>query len=107
LSGLKRVPVVRGPSWERDAANAVNHMLKHTDPLNRTANDLSIADTINLAAGKVYEIDSVQVVGAQQAAIANLGLTVSNPPTQAEVQAVSDKVDAVLAMLRVHGLIAT
>jgi len=48
-----------------------------------------------------------QVVGAQQAAIADLNQTISGTYTQAEVQAISDKVDAALAMLRVHGLIAT
>ena len=36
----------------------------------------------------------------KQPAIADLGLTISNPPTQAEVQAVSDKVDALLEALR-------
>lgn len=28
MSGLKRVSVVRNPSWERDAANAVNFLLR-------------------------------------------------------------------------------
>lgn len=41
----------------------------------------------------------------KQAAIANLGLTISNPPTQAEVQAVSNKVDAILAALRSANII--
>lgn len=36
----------------------------------------------------------------RQADIANLGLTISNPPTQAQVQAVADKVDSILAALR-------
>lgn len=35
-----------------------------------------------------------------QADIANLGLTISNPPTQAQVQAVADKVDSILVALR-------
>lgn len=43
---------------------------------------------------------------AQQAAIASLALVVTDPPTQAEVQAVADKVDAVLAVLRAAGMIA-
>lgn len=54
-----------------------------------------------------YRVNNVQVVGSQQSAIADLNQTISDPPTQAEVQAISDKVDAVLAMLRTHGLIAT
>lgn len=41
----------------------------------------------------------------KQAAIANLGLTISNPPTQAQVQAVSNKVDAILAALRSANII--
>ena len=28
MSGLKRVSVVRNPSWERDTANAVNFLLR-------------------------------------------------------------------------------
>lgn len=36
----------------------------------------------------------------RQADIANLGLTISNPPTQAQVQAVADKVDSILVALR-------
>jgi hypothetical protein len=36
--------------------------------------------------------------------IADLNQTISNPPTQAEVQALSDKVDALLAALRAKGL---
>lgn len=43
---------------------------------------------------------------SQQAAITDLGLAVSDPPTQAEVQAVSDKADAILAALRAYGIIA-
>jgi hypothetical protein len=33
-------------------------------------------------------------------AIASLGLTISNPPTQAQVQAVANKVDELLAAMR-------
>lgn len=36
----------------------------------------------------------------RQANIANLGLTISNPPTQAQVQAVADKIDNILVALR-------
>jgi len=35
--------------------------------------------------------------------VANLNLTVSNPPTQAEVQAIANKVDALLAAMRRAG----
>lgn len=39
------------------------------------------------------------------AAIADLAQTISASPTQAEVQAISTKVDAILAALRTLGLI--
>lgn len=39
------------------------------------------------------------------AAIADLAQTISASPTQAEVQAISTKVDAILASLRTLGLI--
>jgi hypothetical protein len=35
----------------------------------------------------------------KQDAIANLGLTISNPPTQAQVQAVANKVDQIITAL--------
>lgn len=41
------------------------------------------------------------------AAVANLGGSVSNPPTQAEVQAIQDKLNALLTSLRNAGIIAT
>jgi len=56
-----------------------------------------------------YSVDGTQVVGAQEAAIADLNQTITDPPSQAEVQAISDKVDELLAALREgtgHGLIA-
>jgi hypothetical protein len=36
----------------------------------------------------------------QQSAISNLNQTISDPPTQAEVQAISDKIDIILSALR-------
>lgn len=41
-----------------------------------------------------------------QDAIASLDQTVTDPPTQAEVQAISDKVDEILVALRAAGVIA-
>lgn len=55
--------------------------------------------------GKYYDKDGNQVIGDQQDAINDLDQTISDPPTQAEVQEISDKVDTILAMLREHGLI--
>ena len=40
-----------------------------------------------------------------QASIGSLALTVSNPPTQAEVQAIADKVDDILVKLRASNII--
>lgn len=42
----------------------------------------------------------------QSPAVADLTLAITNPPTQAEVQAVSDKVDELLAALRSGGGLA-
>jgi hypothetical protein len=47
------------------------------------------------------------VLPVQQPAISDLNQTISDPPTQAEVQAISDKVDEILAMLRAFPAIAT
>lgn len=44
--------------------------------------------------------------GRQANAIADLDLTISDPPEDAEVQAVADKVDELLGALRFLGLIA-
>ncbi|MGI9485411.1 MAG: hypothetical protein ACR2RF_05925 [Geminicoccaceae bacterium] len=43
----------------------------------------------------------------QTAAVADLNQTISNPPTQAEVQAISDKIDEFLAAQRVSGQLET
>lgn len=45
--------------------------------------------------------------GKQAAAVADLNQTISGTYTQAEVQALSDKVDELLAALRAAGLIGT
>jgi acetolactate synthase small subunit len=42
----------------------------------------------------------------QQAALADLDQDISASPTEAEVQAISDKVDALLAALRAAGVLA-
>ena len=41
------------------------------------------------------------------AAVADLNQTITNPPTQAEVQAISDKIDEILAALRLPELMDT
>ena len=42
-----------------------------------------------------------------QTAIADLGQTISATPTQAEIQAISDKVDSILAALRSAKIISS
>lgn len=41
------------------------------------------------------------------AAVADLALTVTNPPTQAEVQAIHDKLNALMGSLRTAGILNT
>jgi len=44
---------------------------------------------------------------SQAAAVANLDQDISDPPTEAQVQAISDKIDELLAALRTANLIET
>lgn len=55
--------------------------------------------------GAVGAVTAGAEVTGDQPAIADLNQTISNPPTQAEVQAISDKVDDILAALRTAGLL--
>lgn len=48
-----------------------------------------------------------KVLGDQGTAIADLGQDISATYVETEVQAISDKMDVLLAMLRTHGIIAT
>lgn len=62
-----------------------------------TFNTIDVADAAgtraNLGLGEMAVADRI-------AAIADLSLTVSNPPTQAEVQAIANKMDALLGAMR-------
>jgi len=60
-------------------------------------------DTIN---GETLYQAGVQVP-REGTAVADLSQTISNPPTQAEVQDISDKIDALLAVMRTAGQIST
>lgn len=59
----------------------------------------------NTAGTTALLLDGKQVLTGQQAAIAPLNQTISATYTQAEVQAISTKVDAIIAALKAHGLI--
>ena len=56
-------------------------------------------------------VNNVQTVlgdtPAKQTAITDLGQTISGTYSQSEVQAISDKVDEILAMLRLSGILDT
>ena len=55
---------------------------------------------------KIIERDATTALAGrvkQTAAIADLNQTITDPPTQSEVQAISDKVDAMLAGQRTSG----
>ena len=58
--------------------------------------------------GEVWVTELIRIVNKKQtSAIADLNQTISNPPTQAEVQAISDKIDELLAAMRTAGLMET
>ena len=59
-------------------------------------------------AGPIWITELIRIVNKKCAsAVTDLDQTISNPPTQAEVQALSDKVDELLAALRAAGLMET
>lgn len=90
------------------------HGIADTAALETTAGAQAKADAAQTAAETTADnalTAHAATVGAgahvdQQPAIADLALVVTDPPTQAEVQAVADKVDAVLAALRGAGQLA-
>lgn len=53
------------------------------------------------------DIDSLQTASHthSKSTVNDLNQTITNPPTQAEVQAISDKIDELLAALRTGGVI--
>lgn len=59
----------------------------------------------------VDQIEALYFTGVNKrlniGAVADLSQTIADPPTQAEVQAISDKIDELLAALRLAGTMAT
>ena len=51
----------------------------------------------------IWITELIRIVNLRAAAIPDLNQTITDPPTQAEVQAISDKVDLILAALRTVG----
>lgn len=80
----------------RQTAQAINGALRRTDAIDVSADQSALTVDRDLDVAGVVKIASVQVVGARQAAIAN---DASGAVNQA-------KVNAILAALRAHGLIA-
>ena len=58
-------------------------------------------------AGLEWFTNMIEIIELQASAITDLNQTITNPPTQAEVQAISDKVDEILAALRTVQKIST
>lgn len=85
-----------------DVSDAVSK--KHTQ---NTDTDLDSTFEASLKNCDNHTSGSTNFVLARQAAEADLSQTISDPPTQAEVQAISDKIDALLAKLRSANLLAT
>lgn len=78
------------------------------NPVGKTGSEVAL--DLGNGAIRVAQVQdtSGNVVGgiAQQAAIADLAQDISATYVEAEVQAISDKVDAILAALRNAGMIA-
>jgi hypothetical protein len=76
----------------------------------RTANEANIAaggaEIVRVSSSGAdirtgaLKISGTSVIDGLGAAIADLNQTISDPPTQAEVQAISDKIDVILATMR-------
>jgi hypothetical protein len=64
--------------------------------ITRATRDTSFGGNVNVASGKVFKVNGTQVVGAQQTAIADDASGAANQAT----------VNAILAAMRAHGLIA-
>ena len=56
---------------------------------------------------EVAATTSTAGVVKEATAIADLNQTITDPPTQTEVQDISDKIDALLAVMRTAGLLST
>jgi hypothetical protein len=70
------------------------------------ANAGAALDVVGTTQSTAFASGANQVVGAQQAAVAN-GVNAAAAPTQAEFNALVTQFNALLSRLRTHGLIAT
>ena len=76
--------------------------------LGRTAGTGDIEELTGTEATALLDAATTLLNGVvkQSTAVTDLSQTITNPPTQAEVQAISDKVDELLAVMRVSGQLA-
>ena len=67
----------------------------NADDINRNSNSIGqLKSSVNIITSANYTSNPIQTV------IADLAQTISNPPTQTEVQDISDKIDVILQALR-------
>jgi len=81
-----------------------NHANLHSQ---NTDTDLNATFEATLLDCDNHTNGSTNFVLVKQTAEADLNQTISDPPTQAQVQAISDKIDALLAKFRSANVIAT
>lgn len=84
----------------RDAHVSDNDMKLAQD--HRSASDPHTGSAAHAAASNPHTGSA-----GEATAIADLNQTITNPPTQAEVQAISNKIDALLAVLRTSGALSS
>lgn len=103
-SKFPNVPIMETPDHTRRFGQAINHLINSSADLSLDnaferiqTFKAGVSVTGDIALSGSVKIANVQVVGAQQAAIANDASGAANQAT----------VNAILAALRAHGLIAT
>ncbi len=74
-----------------------------------TAATGDVEELTGTQATTLIDLATTSLKGAvkQSTAIADLNQTISNPPTQTQVQDISDKIDALLAVMRTSGQLGT
>lgn len=73
---------------------------------NGQVTDAQVVALKSLSNADLDELDDL-AAALPMTAVADLNQTIADPPTQAEVQAISDKVDDLLAKMRTTKLLAT
>ena len=100
-SGIAVSDVSDAVSKKHTRQHAMNSSDDHTSPGGTTGN------VVVFGANGYATQDSGEVPIEMESAEALLSQTISNPPTQAEVQAISNKIDTLIVKLRSANVIAT